>query len=130
MPARKFSVVIAFCMLLVGGQVRIGLTGQARLQGKNSSSVTEVLRVIGKGTDHIVVGEQRLYVVPEVTKLASSYGTAIELSRLRTPCLAEVTYVRWLEGVEKHPVVLHLKVKRVYRGASSKDSREEEVVHQ
>jgi hypothetical protein len=79
---------------------------------------------MGKGADHIVIGEQPLYVVPGITKITSSYGTAIELSRLRTPCLAEVTYTRWLQGATKLPVVLHLKVKKVYRGASSSESTE------
>lgn len=124
MPGRKLIVVIAFTMLFVGGQVTTGSTGRTRTQTKDSSSVTEVLRVMGKGVDHIVVGEQRLYVVPEISSLVNSYGNAIELRRLRTPCLAEVSYVRWLEGVEKQPVVLHLKVKRVYPGASSTNSQE------
>jgi hypothetical protein len=79
---------------------------------------------MGKGVDHIVVGEQPLYVVPEITKITSSRGTAIELDRLRTPCLAEVTYSRWFKGAKKLPVVLHLKVKKVYRGASSDISEE------
>jgi hypothetical protein len=79
---------------------------------------------MGKGADHIVIGEQPLYVVPEITKITSRYGTAIELRRLRTPCLAEVTYARWWKGTDKLPVVLHLKVKKVYRGASAEESSE------
>jgi hypothetical protein len=79
---------------------------------------------MGKGADHIVIGEQPLYVVPEITKITSRYGTAISLKSLRTPCQAEVTYTRWMQGVDKHPVVLHLKVKKVYRGASSDNSQE------
>jgi hypothetical protein len=65
-----------------------------------------------------------LYVVPEITKITSRYGTAIELGRLRTPCLAEVTYARWWKGTDKLPVVLHLKVKKVYPGANSSESTE------
>ena len=124
MPGRKHIVVIVFIILLLSGQERIVSAGQARIQSKNSSSVTEVLRVSGKGADHIVVGEQRLYVIPGISSLASSTGTAIELGRLRTPCLAEVSYVGWIKGVEKQPVVLHLKVKRVYPGASSETTQE------
>jgi len=124
MPGRKHIVVIVFIILLLSGQERIVSAGQARIQSKNSSIVTEVLRVSGKGADHIVVGEQRLYVIPGISSLASSTGTAIELRRLRTPCLAEVSYVGWIKGVEKQPVVLHLKVKKVYPGASSETAQE------
>ena len=119
MPERTLMMVMAFSMLLIGGQERLGSTGQTMIRGKDSSSVTEVLRVLGKGADHIVVGEQRLYVVPGISSLVSSYGTAIELSRLRTPCLAEVSYVGWIKGIDKQPVVLHLEVKKVYSGAGS-----------
>ena len=102
----------------------MGLTGQGQLAKKEPSGVTETMRVMGKGVDYIVVGEQPLYVVPEITKITGVYGTAIDLGRLKTPCLAEVTYVRWVEGAEKQPVVLHLRVKKVFRGASSENSRE------
>jgi hypothetical protein len=124
MPGRKNIVVIVFIILLLSGQQRIVSAGQARTQSKNSSSVTEVLRVSGKGADHIIVGEQRLYVIPGISSLVSSTGTAIELGRLRTPCLAEISYVGWIKGVEKRPVVVHLKVKRVYPGASSETAQE------
>jgi len=119
MPERKLIVVISFIVLLLGGQEKIASSGQARFQSKNSSTVTEVLRVQGKGTDHIVVGEQRLYVIPGISSLVNTYGTAIDLRRLRTPCLAEVSYVDWMKGVEKQPVVLYLREKRVYPDASS-----------
>ena len=124
MITRKLSVVLALIILLAGGAVKIGFTGQRQPTNKEPPSFTETLRVMGKGVDHIVVGEQPLYVVPEITKITGVYGTAIDLGRLKTPCLAEVTYVRWFKGVEKQPVVLHLRVKKVFRGASSENSRE------
>ena len=86
--------------------------------------MTEIFRVMGKGVDYIFVGEQSLYVVPATTKITDLNGTAIDLARLRTPCLAEVTYLRYYKGLEQQPVVLFLRVKKYYRGASSKISRE------
>jgi hypothetical protein len=124
MVLRKCCAVITLSLLLIAGQAEIVLAGQPPAGKQGPEVVTETLRVMGKGVDHIVIGEQHLYVVPEITKITSSYGTAIELGRLRTPCLAEVTFTRWLQGAEKLPVVLHLKVKRVFRGASSDESRE------
>lgn len=124
MLVRKLSVVLALTIVLIVGVVNLVYSGQEHLTKKEPPAVTEILRVMGKGVDHIVVGEQPLYVVPEITKITGVYGTAIDLGRLKTPCLAEVTYVRWLEGVEKQPVVLHLRVKKVFRGASSENSLE------
>lgn len=124
MLVRKLSVVLALTIVLIVGVVKLGYSGQQYLTKNEPPAVTEILRVMGKGVDHIVVGEQPLYVVPEITKITGVYGTAIDLGRLKTPCLAEVTYVRWLEGVEKQPVVLHLRVKKVFRGASSENSLE------
>ena len=124
MIVRRLSVVLALTILLIGGAVKIGCCGQEHLIKKEPPSVTEILRVMGKGVDHIVVGEQPLYVVPKITKIIGVYGTAIDLARLKTPCLAEVTYVRWFEGAEKQPVVLNLKVKKEFRGASSENSLE------
>ena len=124
MLVRKLSVVLALTIVLIAGVVKIGYTAQEYLTKKEPPAVTEILRVMGKGVDHIVVGEQPLYVVPEITKITGVYGTAIDLGRLKTPWLAEVTYVRWFKGVEKQPVVLHLRVKKVFRGASSENSRE------
>jgi hypothetical protein len=63
-------------------------------------------------------------VVPEITKITGRYGTEIELRRLRTPCLAEVTFSWSYKGVKKLPVVLNLQVKKVYPGASSSESTE------
>jgi len=124
MLLRKLCAVIILSLLLIAGQAEIVLPGQPPAGKQGPEVVTETFRVMGKGVDYIVIGEQPLYVVPEITKITSSSGTAIELGRLRTPCLAEVTYSRWLQGAEKLPVVLHLKVKKVYRGASSDNSQE------
>ena len=124
MLLRKLCAVITLSLLFIVGQAEIVLPGQPLTRKQGPDAVTETLRVMGKGADHIVIGEQHLYVMPEITKITSSYGTAIELGRLRTPCLAEVTYTRWLQGATKLPVVLHLKVKKVYRGASSDNSQE------
>jgi hypothetical protein len=124
MLVRKLSVVLTLAIVLIAGVVKLGYSGQQYLTKNEPPAVTEILRVMGKGVDHIVVGEQPLYVVSEITKIIGVYGTAIDLGRLKTPCLAEVTYVRWLEGVDKQPVVLHLRVKKVFRGASSENSLE------
>jgi hypothetical protein len=86
--------------------------------------MTETLQVMGKGIDYILIGEEPLYVAPEITKITTRNGTAISLKRLRTPCLAEVTYARWMKGVEKLPVVLYLKVKSAKWGATSSESTE------
>jgi len=124
MLLRKLCAVITLSLLFIVGQAEIVVAGQPPAGKQGPEVVTETLRVMGKGVDHIVIGEQPLYVVPEITKITSSYGTAISLKSLRTPCLAEVTYTRWMKGVDKLPVVLYLKVKKVYRGASSSESTE------
>ena len=124
MLLRRLCAVLFLSLLFIVGQAEIVKAGQPPAGKQGPEVVTETFRVMGKGVDYIVIGEQPLYVVPEITKITSSYGTAIELDRLRTPCLAEVTYSRWYQGAKKLPVVLHLKVKKVYRGASSDDSQE------
>ena len=124
MLVRKLCAVITLSLLFVLGQAEIVKAGQPPAGKHGPEVVTETLRVMGKGVDHIVVGEQPLYVLPEITKITSRYGTDIELRRLRTPCLAEVTYSRWYRGVENLPVVLEVKVKKVYRGASSDNAQE------
>ena len=123
MLLRKLCAVITLSLLFVVGQAEIVLADQPPAGKQGPEVVTETFRIMGKGSDHIVVGEQHLYVVPEITKITSRYGTDIELRRLRTPCLAEVTYSRWYKGV-KLPVVLKLKVTKVYAGASSDNSEE------
>ena len=124
MLLRKLCAVITLSLLFIVGQAEIVVAGQPPAGKQGPEVVTETLRIMGKGVDHIVIGEQPLYVVPEITKITSSRGTAIELDRLRTPCLAEVTYSRWFQGAKKLPVVLHLRVKKGYRGASSDNSQE------
>ena len=124
MLLRKLCAVIILSLLLILGQAEILLAGQPLARKQGPEVVTETFRIMGKGSDHIVVGEQHLFVVPEITKITSAYGTTIELRKLRTPCLAEVSYSRWYRGVEKRPVVLQVKVKKVYRGASSDNAQE------
>jgi hypothetical protein len=124
MLLRKLCAVIFLSLLFVVGQAEIVKAGQPPAGKHGPEVVTETLRVMGKGGDHIVVGEQHLYVVPEITKITSRYGTDIELRRLRTPCLAEVTYSRWYQGAKQVPVVLKLIVKKLYPGASSSESTE------
>jgi hypothetical protein len=125
MSTSKICLVLALSLLLAAaGQVTIGLAGQDN-PGKQAKLLsTDTLRIMDKGVDCIYVGEQPLYVLPEITKITNTYGTTISLDRLRTPCLAEVTYARWMKGVNKLPVVVELKVKRVYRNATATSSRE------
>ena len=124
MLLRKLCVVIFLSLLFILGHAEILKADQPPAGKHGPEVVTETLRIMGKASDHIVVGEQHLYVVPEITKITSRYGTEIELRRLRTPCLAEVTYSRWYKGVKNLPVVLKLKVTKVYPGASSSESTE------
>jgi hypothetical protein len=125
MSTRKICLVLALSLLLAAGQVMIGSAGQES-PGKQAKLVsTETLRIMDKGVDCIYVGEQPLYVLPEVTKIINKYGNTITFARLRTPCLAEVTYARWMKGVDKLPVVVELKVKRTFGNATTTGSREQ-----
>jgi len=124
MLARKIILVFGLTLLLGASQAIIGFAGQGQPQKRAGMVMTETLQVMGKGPDYILVGETSLYVAPKITKITSRNGTAISLKRLRTPCLAEVTYASWLPGVDKHPVVLELKVKRTKSGATSTESTE------
>jgi len=124
MLTRKICVVLALALLIGVGQAMIGADSQAQSGKRSGDVITETLQVMGKGVDYIVIGEEPLYVAPEVTKIIDRYGATISLEKLRTPCLAEVTYARWMEGVEKLPVVVHLKVKKVKWGATNKESQE------
>lgn len=124
MLARKILLVFGLTLFLVVGRALIGFAGQAQPQKRSGMVMTETLQVMGKGTDYILIGEEPLYVTPEITKITTRSGTPISLKRLRTPCLAEVTYARWMKGVEKLPVVLYLKVKSVKWGATSSESTE------
>ena len=125
MLARKILLVFGLTTFLVAGQaIIIGFPGHAQPQKRSGMVMTETLQVMGKGTDYILIGEEPLYVAPEITKITTRSGTAISLQRLRTPCLAEVTYARWMKGVDKLPVVLYLKVKSAKWGATSTESTE------
>ena len=124
MSTRKICLVLALSLLLAAGQVMIGLAGQDNSAKQAKLVSTETLRIMDKGVDCIYVGEQPLYILPEITKITNRYGTTIRLGGLRTPCLAEVTYARWMKGVDKLPVVVEMKVKRVYPNATASSSRE------
>lgn len=124
MSTRKICLVLALSLLLAAGQVMIVSAGQDNPAKQPKSVSTETLRIMDKGVDCIYVGEQPLYILPEITKITNTYGTTISLDRLRTPCLAEVTYARWMKGVNKLPVVVELKVKSVNRNATATSSRE------
>ena len=125
MSTRKICLVLALSLLLAGGRVTIGLADQDNHARQAKLVSTETLRIMDKGVDCIYVGEEPLYVFPEISKITNRYGTTITLERLRTPCLAEVTYARWMKGANKLPVVVELKVKKVYRNATATGSREQ-----
>lgn len=124
MRIRHILTIFAVVLLFTAGQVQTGLTGQKQQAEQEDLGVTQTLRIMGKGADHIVVGEKPLYVLPEISKITDINGSTIKLARLRTPCLAEVNYARWVRGVKKLPVVLQLRVTKVYRGASAVESQE------
>jgi len=124
MRIRHIFLILVLALLLVAASGQIGLTGQKEEPGQEDLGITQTLRIMGKGTDHIVVGEEPLYVLPKISKITDISGSTIRLASLPVPCLAEVSYARWMRGVKKLPVVLQLKVKKVYRGASAVESRE------
>ena len=124
MRIRHILTIFVSVLLFTAGQVQTGLTGQKQQPKQEDLGVTQTLRIMGKGADHIVVGEEPLYVMPKISIITDINGRTIRLARLRTPCLAEVNYARWMKGVKKLPVVLHLKVTKVYRGASVVESQE------
>jgi len=124
MLARKILLVFALILFLLGNLAIVGFAGQGRPHNKAGIVMTETLQVMGKGFDYILIGEMPLYVAPEITKITSRNGTIISLKRLRTPCLAEVTYADRMPGLDKHPVVLELKVKSTKAGATSTESTE------
>jgi len=125
MSTAKICLVLALSLLLAAaGQVTIGLAGQENPAKEAKLLSTETLRIMDKGVDCIYVGEEPLYVLPQITKITNKYGTTTSLDRLRVPCLAEVTYARWMKGVTKLPVVLELKVKREYHNATATGSQE------
>jgi hypothetical protein len=117
-------MIFVLALLLVTGSGQIGLSGQQVEPEQEDLGITQTLRIMGKGTDYIVVGEEPIYVVAKISKIIDISGSTITLASLPVPCLADVSYTRWMRGVKKLPVVLQLKVKKVYRGSSAVESRE------
>jgi hypothetical protein len=117
-------MILVMTLILVTGSGEIGQTEQKEGADQEGLGITQTLRIMGKGTDHIVVGEKPLYILPRISKITDISGRTVSLASLRVPCLAEVSYARWMRGVKQLPVVLNLKVKKVYRGSSAVESRE------
>ena len=111
--------ILVLSLLLASAALESGLAEQARTPRERVMADKETLRVMGKGPDSIVVGEEHLYVVSGVTRITNSSGALIDLASLRTPCQAEITYTRWMKGVKKGPVALHVHVVKEYPGASA-----------
>ena len=116
--------ILVLSLLLASAPIQSGWAEQARARRAAEMTVTETLRVMGKGSDSIMVGEEHLYVVPEVTRITNPNGALMNLGSLRTPCQAEITYTRWMKGVKKGPVALHIHVVKEYPGASAFSPRE------
>jgi len=116
--------ILVLSLLLATVPLEFTRAEQARALREGEMALTETLRVMGKGPDSIVVGEEHLYVVPGVTRITNANGTLIDLASLRTPCQAEVTSTRWMKGVKKGPVALHIHVVKEYPGASAFSPRQ------
>jgi len=124
MRANRICGVLFLSLLLGMAPIESSWAEQARASRGADMAVTATLRVMGKGSDSIVVGEEHLYVVAEVTRITNQNGALINLASLRTPCQAEITYTRWMKGVKKGPVALHIHVVKEYPGASALSPRE------
>jgi hypothetical protein len=124
MRAQTICGILVLSLLLASAPIQSGWAEQAKARRPGDMTVTETLRVMGKGSDSIVVGEEHFYVVPDVTRITNPSGALMSLASLRTPCQAEVTYTRWMKGVKKGPVALHIHVVKEYPGASAFSPRE------
>ncbi len=124
MRAHTICGILVFSLLLANAPIRSGWAEQAKARRAAEIKVTETLRVMGKGSDSIMVGEEHLYVAPEVTRITDPNGALMSFASLRTPCQAEITYTRWMKGVKKGPVALHIHVVKEYPGASASSPRE------
>ena len=124
MRAQAIFGILALSLLLATAPVELTWAEQVRAHREGEMALTQTLRVMGKGPDSIVVGEEHLYVVPDVTRITNPNGALMNLGSLRTPCQAEVTYTRWMKGVKKGPVALHIHVVKEYPGASALSPRE------
>ena len=116
--------ILVLSLLLVTAAMELTWAEQPGAHRPGEMALTETLRVMGKGPDSIVVGEEHLYVVSGVTRITNANGVLIDLASLRTPCQAEVTSTRWMKGVRKGPVALHIHVVKEYPGASAFSPRE------
>ncbi|MFP3871097.1 MAG: hypothetical protein ACLFVT_09500 [Syntrophobacteria bacterium] len=125
MKRKKFLGIAGLALIWAAAQGIVAPFVEAGQAEKQQGMVyTETLGVMGKGTDHIFVGEQPLYIVPNITKIISYNGTTIGLARLMTPCTAEITYTMQLKDVDTWPVVLEMRVKRILPHATTAVSRE------
>jgi hypothetical protein len=124
MRAHTICGILVLSLLLASAPTALTRADQVGSHREGEMAIKETLRVMGKGPDSIVVGEEHLYVVPEVTRITNASGAPMTLAGLRTPCQAEITYTRWKKGVKKGPVALHIHVVKEYPGASAFSPRE------
>jgi hypothetical protein len=124
MRAHTICAILVLSLLLATAPMGLTWAEQVKAHREGEMALTETLRVMGKGPDSIVVGEEHLYVVSGLTRITNANGALIDLASLRTPCQAEVTYTRWMKGVKKGPVALHIHVVKEYPGASALSPRE------
>jgi hypothetical protein len=119
MRAHTVCGILVLSLLLATAPMEPTRAEQVGSHREGDMAVKENLRIMGKGPDCIVVGEEHLYVVPERTRITDPSGALMSLASLRTPCQAEVTYTRWMKGVKKGPIALHIHVLKEYPGASA-----------
>jgi hypothetical protein len=125
MRRHTICAILVLSLLLAAASMELTWAEQPGAPRQGEMAEKETLRVMAKGPDSIVVGEEHLYVVPAVTRITNLNGAVMSLSSLRTPCQAEVTYTRWVKGVKKGPVALHIRVLKEYPGASAFSPREQ-----
>ena len=84
MRIRHIFTILVVALLFAVGQGQTGLAVQKQKPKQEDLGVTQTLRIMGKGSDHIVVGEKPLYVLPKISKITDRNGSTIRLGRLRT----------------------------------------------
>jgi hypothetical protein len=119
MRVRMIYAIFVLGLILAGARADLACAEQAQARREAENVDKQTVRVMAKGPDSIVVGEEHLYVVPKVTRITDSAGALMDLGSLRTPCQAEVSYTRWMKGIKKAPVALHVHVLKEYPGASA-----------